>query len=164
MTEREVILTYEGKRKLQEELEYLRTVARKEAADKIREALSFGDAWGNPEYETAKREQAFIEGRIKTLETMLRDATVLETPPAANDEVVVGSWVSLRDLDMGETISYQIVGTAESDPLKNRISCASPLGKAVVGRKKGEHISVQAPAGTIRYEIMDVRSNLAEAK
>lgn len=164
MAERDVILTFEGKRKLQEELEHLRTIARKEAADKIREALSFGDAWGNPEYETAKREQAFIEGRIKTLETMLRDATVLEAPPTATGEVVVGSWVSLRDLEAGETISYQIVGTAESDPIKNRISYVSPLGKAVVGRKKGERVDVQAPAGVIRYEITDVRASLAQAE
>ncbi|MBE3574498.1 MAG: transcription elongation factor GreA [Firmicutes bacterium] len=155
MAESEVILTEDGRKKLEAELEELRQVRRKEVADKIREALSFGDAWENPEYETAKREQAFVEGRIRTLEFLLRNGRVV-AKGTAPDIITVGSRVHLRDVETGEILEYTIVGAGEADPLANRISCHAPVAKAILGKKPGERVSVRAPAGAILYEILAI--------
>lgn len=153
----EFVLTPEGARRLKEELEYLRTVKRKEVTQRIRESLDFGDAWENPEYEAAKAEQAFVEGRIAELEKMLRSARVIEADRTAaggeQDRVRVGSRVRLLDLESGEHEEYTIVGSAEADPGQNRISNRSPVAQALLGHRVGEVVTVEAPGGLIRYRI-----------
>ena len=157
----DVVLTPEGARRLREELEYLRTVKRKEVTQRIRESLDFGDAWENPEYEAAKAEQAFVEGRIAELEQMLRSARVIEADglrePGEKGRVQLGSRVRLLDLESGEQEEYTIVGSAEADPEQNRISNRSPVAQAVLGRKVGDVVSVETPGGVVRYRIEDVR-------
>ena len=122
MPEKEVILTPEGLINLEKELEYLRTTKRREVADRIKQAIEFGDITDNSEYEDAKNEQAFVEGRIATLEKMLRNARLIEGPDGDHDEVAVGSRVVLKDLDLGDVEEYTIVGSAEANPSKRRIS------------------------------------------
>lgn len=154
--EEELILTPEGERRLREELEFLRTVKRKEVTDRIRESLDFGDAWENPEYEAAKAEQAFIEGRIAELEKMLKSARVVRAAGPAGqggDVVRIGSRVRVRDLATGDQETYTIVGAAEADPAQHRISHRSPVAQALLGRRAGETVTVEVPAGTLQYRI-----------
>ncbi|OWZ83292.1 transcription elongation factor GreA [Natranaerobius trueperi] len=153
--EKEVILTQEGYEKLEHELEHLRTVKRKEVAERIKTAISFGDISENSEYDDAKNEQAFVEGRIATLEKMLRNAKIVEDTD--NQVVSVGNKVVLKDLEFDEEVEYTIVGSAESDPAEFKISNESPVGEAIIGRKAGEVVDVKVPAGTIEYEIMDIK-------
>ena len=155
--EKETILTAEGLRKLEEELDHLKGVKRKEVAERIKQAKEFGDLTENSEYEDAKNEQAFVEGRILQLETMLRNAKVIDNNDVRRDRVTVGSTVVLQDMSNGEKLSYMIVGSAEADPDRDRISNESPVGKALLGRKKGETVEVRVPAGTIRYALLDIR-------
>ncbi|GAB6934851.1 MAG: transcription elongation factor GreA [Bacillota bacterium] len=157
MSEKEVILTPDGLKKLEEELEYLKSVKRREVAERIKTAISYGDLSENSEYENAKNEQAFIEGRIITLEKMLRNARVIQSDDVGTDVVTIGSTVKLRDLEFDEIVEYTIVGSAESDPMANRISNESPVGKALLGKPKGAIVEVQVPAGTIQYEIVDIK-------
>jgi len=157
MSEKEVILTPDGLKKLEEELEYLKSVKRREVAERIETAISYGDLSENSEYENAKNEQAFIEGRIITLEKMLRNARVIQSDDVGTDVVTIGSTVKLRDLEFDEIVEYTIVGSAESDPMANRISNESPVGKALLGKPKGAIVEVQVPAGTIQYEIVDIK-------
>lgn len=157
MSEKEVILTPEGLAKLEQELEDLKTVKRKEVAARIKEAISYGDISENSEYEEAKNEQAFIEGRILTLEKMLRNARIITNEDVDIGIVSIGATVRLKDLEFGDIVEYTIVGSAESDPLNNKISNESPVGQALLGRKKGEIVDVQVPAGVIKYEILDIR-------
>jgi transcription elongation factor GreA len=154
--DREVVLTPEGLRKLEEELEALKVVKRKEIAERIKAAKDFGDLSENAEYEDAKNEQAFVEGRILQLETTLRNAKVVDGSEGSSDEVGVGCTVTLKDLQNGERLSYMIVGTAESDPDRDKISNESPVGRALLGRRKGETVEVHAPAGRLRYSIVDI--------
>lgn len=156
MNERETILTPEGLRKLEEELEFLKTVKRKEIAERIKQAKEFGDLMENSEYEDAKNEQAFTEGRILMLEGMLRSAKVIDNHDVRSDMVTVGSTVRLMG-EAGEELSYTIVGSAEADPSKDRISNESPVGRALLGKRKGDTVTVQVPAGTIRYTIKAIR-------
>ncbi|HHW14440.1 MAG TPA: transcription elongation factor GreA [Firmicutes bacterium] len=156
--DKELVLTAEGLRKLAAELEHLRNVRRAEVANRIREALEFGDAWENPEYESAKNEQAFVEGRIAELENLLRNATLIEGPGGPADVVALGSWVRLRDCASQDEFEYCIVGTAEADPFKNRISNQSPVAQAVLGHRVGERVRVQVPAGPVEFEILDVHT------
>lgn len=157
MSEKEVILTPTGLKKLEEELEYLKTVKRKEVAERIKIAIGYGDLSENSEYEDAKNEQAFIEGRIITLEKMLRNAKIISDNDVDTDTVSIGSTVKVKDLQFNEEIEYTIVGSAESDPLANKISNESPVGEALLGRKKGDTVEITVPAGTIRYEILDIQ-------
>lgn len=152
----ELVLTAEGRRKLAAELEFLRNVRRGEVANRIREALEFGDAWENPEYESAKNEQAFVEGRIAEVENLLRNATLIARPEGPVDLVTLGSWVKLRDCSSHDEFEYCIVGTAEADPFQNRISNQSPVARAVLGHRVGERVLVQVPAGPVEYEILGV--------
>ncbi len=156
MTEKEVILTQEGLKKLEFELQQLKTVKRREVAERIKQAIEFGDISENSEYEDAKNEQAFIEGRILTLEKMLRNAKVIE--PVDNDTniVQIGAKVVLKDLEFGDEFEYSIVGSAEADPMNNKISYESPVGKAILGNKEGEVVEVNVPAGKLRYKILSV--------
>ena len=155
MPEKEVILTLEGLKKLEEELEYTKTVKRREVAERIKQALDFGDISENSEYDDAKNDQAFIEGRIITLEKMLRNARVIDEVNEG-DVVSIGSKVHLKDLEFGDEEDYYIVGSAEADPGTNKISNESPVGKAVLGQTKGSIVEVSVPAGVLRYEILDV--------
>jgi transcription elongation factor GreA len=156
MGEKETILTPEGLRKLEEELEVLKTVKRKEVAERIKQSKEFGDLMENSEYEDAKNEQAFIEGRILTLEGMLRNAKVINNHEVRSDLVTVGSTVQVTD-EGGEELTYTIVGSPEADPLHDRISNESPVGRALLGRRRGEKVTVKAPAGTIRYTIKAIK-------
>ncbi len=156
-TDKEIILTAEGLRKLEEELEYLKVVKRKEIAERIKQAKDFGDLMENSEYEDAKNEQAFVEGRILQLDQMLRNAKVVDNNDVRRDRVTVGCTVVLHDLNNGEKLSYMIVGSAEADPSRDRISYESPVGKALLGRKKGETVEVRVPVGTIRYSVLDIQ-------
>jgi transcription elongation factor GreA len=156
MPEKEVILTLDGLKKLEEELEILKTQRRREVAERIKQAIEFGDISENSEYEDAKTEQAFIEGRIITLEKMLRNARVIDDNEE-KDYVSVGSTVVLKNIEYGDEEEYTIVGSAEADPAVNKISNESPVGKAVLGRGKGCIVEVNVPAGVLHYEIMDIR-------
>jgi transcription elongation factor GreA len=156
-TEKATILTPEGLRKLEEELEHLKTVRRKEVAGRIKQSKEFGDLMENSEYEDAKNEQAFVEGRILQLEQMLRNARVIDNHGAPPDRVAVGSTVRVKDLASGEEIHYMIVGSAEADPDHDKISNESPVGQALLGKRKGESIEVSVPAGTIRYSILQIK-------
>ncbi len=148
-------LTRDGYRKLQDELDYLRTYKRQEIAERLHEAMDGGELIENAEYEAAKNEQAFVEGRIKELEILLAMARVIdETPPAA-DVVQVGSTVSIQEEGL-EPEQYTIVGAAEANPAAGRISNESPLGKALLSRKVGEKVQVDAPAGTFVVTILKV--------
>jgi transcription elongation factor GreA len=154
MAEKEVILTPTGLQKLEEELEHLKSVKRKEVAERIKIAIGYGDLSENSEYEDAKNEQAFIEGRILTLEKMLRNARVISDAEVNTDTVSIGSTVIVKDLELGEVIEYTIVGSAESDPSENKISNESPVGKALLGQPKGKIVTVtDVPQGTEPYEI-----------
>ena len=156
MPEKEVILTPEGLMNLEKELEYLRTIKRREVADRIKQAIEFGDITDNSEYEDAKNEQAFAEGRIATLEKMLRNARLIEGPDGDHDEVAVGSRVILNDLDLGDVEEYTIVGSAEANPSKQRISNESPVGRAVLGKAVGSVVEVLVPAGTVKYQVLQI--------
>ena len=156
MPEKEVILTPEGLINLEKELEYLRTTKRREVADRIKQAIEFGDITDNSEYEDAKNEQAFVEGRIATLEKMLRNARLIEGPDGDHDEVAVGSRVVLKDLDLGDVEEYTIVGSAEANPSKQRISNESPVGRAVLGKAVGSVVEVLVPAGTVKYQVLQI--------
>jgi len=157
MQEKETILTPEGLRRLEEELEYLKKVKRKEVAERIKQSKEFGDLMENSEYEDAKNEQAFIEGRILTLEQLLRNAKVISSQEISSERVTVGSSVTLRDEETGEEITYTIVGSLEADPGNAKISNESPVGRALLGRRQGETVEVQVPAGVLRYKILQIK-------
>lgn len=157
MADKEIILTQDGLKKLEEELENLKSVKRREVAERIKVAIGYGDISENSEYEDAKNEQAFIEGRIITLEKMLRNARIINNDEIDIDTVSIGSIVTVEDLEFKEITHYTIVGTAESDPLENKISNESPVGRAILGKKKGTVVDVNVPAGIIQYKIVDIK-------
>ncbi|KJD45734.1 MAG: transcription elongation factor GreA [Bacillota bacterium] len=157
MSDKEVILTQEGLRKLEDELENLKSVKRREVAERIKVAIGYGDISENSEYEDAKNEQAFIEGRVITLEKLLRNARIINSDEIETDVVGVGATVTVEDMEFGDVTEYAIVGSAESDPLQNKISNESPLGKAMLGKKKGTVVDVTVPAGVIQYKIVDIK-------
>lgn len=156
MVEKEVILTLEGLKKLELELEQLKTVKRREVAERIKQAIEFGDISENSEYEDAKNEQAFIEGRILTLEKMLRNAKVIDDVDVKTDVVSVGSTVLLKDVEFDEELEYTIVGSAEADPGAYKISNESPVGKAILGKTIGNTVEVSVPAGILKYQILNI--------
>lgn len=156
--DKDPLLTTEGLHKVVSELEYLRNVRRAEVANRIREALEFGDAWENPEYEAAKTEQSFVEGHIAELENLIRNAKLIDESATPTDVVAVGSWVRLRDCLTGDEFEYCIVGSAEADPFHNRISNQAPVAQAVLGHRVGEIVRALVPAGTLEYEIVAVRA------
>jgi transcription elongation factor GreA len=156
MSNKEVILTIEGLKNLEEELEELKSIRRREVAQRIKQAIEFGDISENSEYEDAKNEQAFIEGRILTLEKMLRNARIIDDENLGTEVVSIGSRVILRDLEFGEEFECAIVGSVEADPGNNKISNESPVGKAILGLPKGETVEVSVPAGVLKYQIGDI--------
>jgi len=147
--QKDVILTPEGLEKLKQEIEYLSTTKRREVAERIKEAREFGDITENSEYDDAKNEQAMLEARIATLEDKLRSASVIDAKELSADVVRVGSQVHVTD-EKGKKLSYTIVGSTEADPSANRLSNESPVGKALVGRKKGDEVTVHLPNGKQR--------------
>jgi transcription elongation factor GreA len=151
------VMTYEGIRKLEEELEFLKTVKRKDITEKIKVALGYGDLSENSEYDEAKNEQAFVEGRIIQLENMLRNASVIDENEIEKDVVSIGAIVKVKDHVFDEEVDFYIVGSAEADPLENKISDESPVGSALVGKKAGAIIEVTVPDGIAKYEVLDVR-------
>jgi transcription elongation factor GreA len=153
---KEVILTYEGLLKLEKELEEFKSVKRKEVAERIKQALAFGDISENSEYDEAKNEQAFVEGRIATLENMLKKARVIDDEDITTDVVSIGSKVKVKDLEFDDEMEYTIVGSAEANPLDLKISNESPVGRALIGNKTGDTVDVSVPDGTIQYEIIDI--------
>ena len=156
MAEKHVFLTAEGLIKIEDELDELKSVKRKEIADKIKQALSFGDISENSEYDQAKNEQAQLEERIAKLENMLRNARLIEEDEITTDKVSVGSKVVVKDLEFDEEMQYVIVGSAEADPYEGRISNESPLGNALIGRELGEIVEVNVPDGVIKYEVLEI--------
>lgn len=149
-------LTEDGLKNIEQELENLKTVRRKEIAEKIKVALSFGDLSENSEYDEAKNEQAIIEAKITQLEAMLKVVEVVDTSELSTDIVSVGSKVRILDMDMDEEEEYQIVGSAEADPMENRISDESPMGKGLIGGRVGEEIDIEIPAGMMRLKILEI--------
>jgi transcription elongation factor GreA len=158
MVVKEVILTPEGHAKLKEEIEYLSTIKRREVAERIKQAREFGDIQENSEYDDAKNEQAMLEHRIATLEERLTHARVIQKKEVTTDVVSVGTKVRLRDVAANETIEYTIVGSAEANPVEYKLSNESPVGKAILGKKKGETVEVAAPRGSLKYKIMDIKA------
>ncbi len=148
METKQIMLTDEGLKKLEDELEYLKTVKRKEVSAKIKEALGFGDLSENAEYDEAKNEQAQVEVRIVQLEKMLKNAKVIDQDDVEIDKVGLGTKVKVYDVDMEEEIVYNMVGSTEADPDQNKISDESPVGKALMGKKVGEEAIISTPAGT----------------
>ncbi|PKM79222.1 MAG: transcription elongation factor GreA, partial [Firmicutes bacterium HGW-Firmicutes-13] len=142
---------------LEKELEFLKSVKRREIASRIKLAINFGDISENSEYEDAKNEQAFIEGRIITLEKMLRNARLIDDGEINTESVSIGCTVTLKDLEYNEEVDYTIVGSAEADPSESKISNESPVGKAILGKPVGSEIEVNVPAGNIRYKIMGIK-------
>ncbi|MCQ2461700.1 MAG: transcription elongation factor GreA [Clostridia bacterium] len=152
----EILLTSDGLKEIQDELEQLKTVGRKDIAEKIKVALSFGDLSENSEYDEAKSEQGKLESRINELEAILQNYKLIDEDELSSDVVNRASKVTLRDMETKEEYTYQIVGPQQANPMKNRISDESPVGKAILGKKKGATVSVETPAGTLKYKIIDI--------
>lgn len=153
---KEVVLTYEGLRKLEEELDNLKSVKRQEVAEKIKQALAFGDLSENSEYDEAKNEQANLEMRIAQLENMLKNAKVIDEDEVNTDVVNIGLKVKLLDMEFNEEIEYHLVGSTEADPSQYKISNESPIGRAIIGEKVGDIVEVIAPDGVIKYKILEI--------
>ena len=156
--EKDVPLTRDGYERLKQTLEELETVKRREVADRIREAREFGDISENSEYDDAKNEQALLESRILRLKEQLRAARVVDTSDVSTDVVAVGTKVKVEYVDDGDKVEYVIVGSAEADPAQNKLSNESPVGRAVIGHKKGEVVEVAAPAGSIKLKIVSIKA------
>jgi len=161
MSEKKTVLTYDGLQRMEAELQELKTVKRKEVAEKIKEARGQGDLSENAEYDAAKEEQAEIEARIATIEKMLRNADIIDEDGLDTDVIVIGGRVTLFDEEFDETVQYTIVGSAEADPVKGRISNESPLGMALLGRRKDDVVEVDAPDGVINYKVVSVNDKSA---
>ena len=155
----EVLLTEKGYKKLEEELEKLTTEKRREVAKRIKVAREFGDISENSEYDDAKNEQAFVEGRIKEIKQLIDNAKVIKDDEISNDKVNLGTTVRLHNLDEDSYITYKLVGTAEVDPLENKISNESPIGKAILGETVGTKVEVKVPKGNINYEIISIEKS-----
>jgi len=152
-------LTPERLKELQDELTYLKTVREREVADLIKEARSFGDLSENSEYDEAKNEQGKLYSRIAEVENVLANYTIIDEDEFASDAVSPGSQVKVLDYEFNEEETYRIVGSQEADPMNGRISEDSPFGKALLGKVVGEDVTVEAPAGTLKYKILDIQKN-----
>ena len=156
MEEKKNILTYEGLKKYEDELHELKVVRRKEVAQKIKEAREQGDLSENAEYDAAKEEQRDIELRIEELENLLRNAEVVVEDEVELDKISVGCMVKVYDIEYDEELEFRIVGSTEANSLQNRISNESPVGKALLGRRIGETVTVETQAGDIAYRVLDI--------
>lgn len=156
MSDKEVFISAEGYKKLEEELEHLTKQRRREVATRIKEAIEFGDISENSEYDDAKNEQAFIEGRILYITDLLAKATVDNSRSRKTDQVRLNLFVQLKDKKAKTTEEYQVVGSVEADPTENRISNESPVGVAIMGKKAGDIVEVKTPEGTVTFEITKI--------
>ncbi|MEO1772772.1 MULTISPECIES: transcription elongation factor GreA [Enterococcus] len=156
MVEKVYPMTHEGKEKLEQELEELKTVKRGEIIERIKIARSFGDLSENSEYESAKDEQAFVEGRISTLENMIRFAQIIDNDNVDSDEISIGKTVTFVEQPDGDEEEYTIVGKAEADPFSGKISNDSPIAQAVIGKKVGDIVSISTPGGDMQVKITKV--------
>ena len=150
-------MTQAGKQKLEQELEHLKTVVRKEVVERIKIARSFGDLSENSEYDAAKDEQAFVEGRITTIENMIRNARIISEDELSKDAVSLGNSVTFVELPEGDEETYTIVGSAEADPFEGKISNDSPIAKSLLGRKVGDQVTVQTPGGEMNVKIIEIK-------
>ena len=155
---KEVILTAEGYERLKEEIELLRNDKRRDIAERIRVAREFGDIAENAEYDDAKNEQAMLEHKIMLLEERVLHARVIEADDVDTSVVSIGSRVRLKDMDANETVEYHIVGSAEANPAEHKLSNESPVGRAIIGHKKGEVVEVSAPRGALKFKILDIKA------
>ena len=149
-------MSREGFHKIQEELEYLVTIRRKEIAEKLKEARSYGDLSENAEYYEAKNEQGMLEAQIADLEAVIANAVIVDDGSVSLNEVGIGSFVKLKDFDLDDIVEYQIVGSTESDPDSNKISDESPIGRACLKKHVGDVFEVEAPAGTFKFEVLNI--------
>lgn len=156
MAAKQTVLTSEGLKKLKEELEHLKSVKRREIADKIKVALSFGDLSENSEYDEAKNEQGIIEARIAEIEATLQNVKVLDSNDLSTEHISLGNKVVLKDLETGEEMELHIVGSKEVDMKQGKISDESPVGRACMGKTKGDIVDVEAPVGVLKFEILDI--------
>lgn len=154
--QKEIVLTQQGLNELQDELEHLKTVTRKEVSKKIKEARSFGDLSENAEYDEAKNEQAEVEARISEIEEMLKNVRIIDESEIISDEVSPGCKVRILDIEENDELEYTIVSSAEADPAKMRLSYESPVGKALLHHKEGETITVSTPGGEIPFKILEI--------
>lgn len=154
--QKKFVMTYEGVKKLENELEHLKTVKRKEITEKIKVALGYGDLSENSEYDEAKNEQAFTEGRILQLENMLKNAEVVDESEIPSDVVAVGAKVKVKDYGFDEEVVYTIVGSAEADPMEFKISNESPVGAGLIGKKVGDIVEISVPDGVSKYEVLEI--------
>ena len=154
--EREVLLTYEGLKKLEMELEYLRGERRREIAERMKQAKSHGDLSENSEYDEVRFEHAQVEARIIEYENKLKNAHIIHEDEVSTEEVSIGSWVKLLDVEFDQESEYRIVGSTESNPSENRISNESPVGSAIIGHKEGDTVDVQTPNGILKFKILSI--------
>ncbi|MHB8643012.1 MAG: transcription elongation factor GreA [Gaiellaceae bacterium] len=155
---KDVILTKEGYAKLKDEIEYLSNERRRQVAERIKVAREFGDISENAEYDDAKNEQAMLEARIAKLEERMAAARVIEKREILKDVVSVGATVRLRDVDAKQTVEYHIVGSAEANPAEFKLSNESPVGRAIIGHKKGETVEVATPRGSLKFKILEIKA------
>ncbi|WP_300278651.1 transcription elongation factor GreA [Peptacetobacter sp.] len=153
---KEILLTQQGFDKLEAELEELKIVGRKDVAEKLKVAISYGDLSENAEYDEAKKEQAELEEKILKIENMIRKATIIDEESIDLSKVNAGSIVKLYDYDFEEEVVYTIVGSTEADPFEGKISNESPIGKAILGKTEGEEVEVQVPDGIAKYKILSI--------
>jgi len=156
MAVKEIVLTAEGLAKLEAELEYLKTEKRKEVAEKIKQARSFGDLSENSEYDEAKNEQGHVEVRIANIEVMLKNAKIIDEDDVAGDVVSIGVKVKVFDDEFKEEVEYSIVGSTEADPANYKISDESPVGKGLIGKKVGDTAKIATPGGTLKMKILEI--------
>ncbi|AQU79106.1 MULTISPECIES: transcription elongation factor GreA [Planococcus] len=154
--EKQFPMTAAGKQKLEDELDFLKTIKRKEVVERIKIARDFGDLSENAEYDSAKEDQAFVEGRISTLESMIRNAVIINENESNKDVVRLGTTVTFIEVPDGDKESYTIVGSAEADPLEGRISNDSPIAKSMIGRTIGENVKVLTPGGEMEIKILSI--------
>jgi transcription elongation factor GreA len=164
LNDKEIVLTRDGLKKLEDELDELKTVHRREVNERIRQAKEFGDISENAEYEDAKQEQAFVEGRILKLEGMIRNARIIDQSDYVADEVHLGAIVKVVEVSAKTAHEFTIVGSAEADPKNARLSNESPLGRALMGRKAGEIVDVTTPRGQMKYRIDGINKAAKKTK
>ena len=154
--EKEVLLTYEGLKKLEAELEFLRGEKRREVAERMKQAKSHGDLSENSEYDEARLEHAMVEARIIEFENKLKNARIIDEDEVSTEEVSIGSVVRLHDFEFNQEAEYRIVGSTEANPAENKISNESPVGRALIGHKAGETVDVQTPNGLLKFKVLAI--------
>ena len=160
MAEQKIILTEEGLKKLEERHEYLVSVKRREVAERLKEAIALGDLSENSEYDDAKNEQSAVETEILELMAKIRNAEIIKKDDSKKNVVHMGDTVIIKDMDFGDEMEYTLVGSTEADPTEMKISNESPVGKALLGKKVGEVVSVETQVGTVQYKVLDIQKSI----